>query len=217
MRHALGISVAAAVFAATTSPGLSQEAGVFDSVVINRVDADRARDDVARVLDSGFQDSISFPGSARFGDFSPAVPILLPMKCFQDLRAGIADDAGDDGLASANAETSISFSENGYFADCLYPDRQFSLTLEGTNRAFAKSSDEAPGFPGLKPDYLNVYGESASFGYAGADYLLLFECTIGDAECITENGIRELLRDFVLCSNDNECVNSFPVDEEDEQ
>jgi hypothetical protein len=203
--------------AALASMGLAQESSVVDSVVINQIDNDRARNDIARAKESGFQESIDFPGAARFGDFSPVVPILIPMKVFQDLRAGLAGNGiGAARLDSANGESSISFNDNGYFATSIYPDQGFTLTVEGTNRAFVKSNDDAPGFAGVPPDYINVYTNSASFGYAGADYLVLVECIDGDdAECISELDIRKLLQEFVLCSVDNECVNSFPIDAEE--
>lgn len=208
-----------AVLVSLATAALAQESGVVDSVVINQIDSDRAREDIARARESGFQESIEFPGAARFGDFSPVVPVLIPMKVFQDLRAGLTDDSvGAAGFDSANGETSISFNDNGYFATGIYPDRRFTLTVEGTNRAFVRSNDDAPGFAGVPPDYLNVYANSASFGYAGADYLVLVECVDGeDAQCMSEIDIQTLLQEFVLCSADNECVNSFPVDAEAQQ
>lgn len=202
--------VAAAIIATGVVASRAQEAGTVDTAVINPVDPDRAKADFERAQQTSFAEQLVFPNSLKFGDFNPAVPIMIPMKVFRDLKAGVAvASSADKRLTSQNQESDVTFDENGYFVTVSYPGEGFNLTVEGTRRGFVRKKDEAA-FAGPKPDYVNIFESQAKFGYAGADYLLLFECTVGDAKCISQAGIGELLNGFVLCDRDNQCVNFFP-------
>jgi hypothetical protein len=211
MLRAVGTMTLAVAMAATAgSAALSQEAGVVDTPVQSTVDFDRVNSDIAKATETGFRETVVFPGSAEFGDFTPPVPIMVPMKLFVDLDAGASSMRADEvGLKSDNQQSTITFSRDGYFGTVSYTG--YNVTIEGTTRQFTKNNDESPAFTGPKPDYFNIFDDGASFGYAGADYLLLIECVVGDADCVSENGISKIIDDFILCSNDNQCVNFFPV------
>ncbi|TPL53094.1 hypothetical protein FJ937_06960 [Mesorhizobium sp. B2-4-4] len=204
-----------AIIAGSVVAPRAQEAGVVDTPVINPVDTNRANADFERAQETNFAESLAFPNSLKFGDFNPAVPIMVSMKIFRDLKAGVAADSSvANGLKSQNQESTITFDENGYLATVSDPTAGYNMTIAGTRLGFVSEKDEAA-FVQPKPDYFNKFDDGVNFGYSGADYLLHFECVVGDAECLSPAEIDELVKGFVMCSNDNQCVNFFP--EKDEQ
>ena len=117
--------------------------------------------------------------SSEPGEFKPGVPVLIPMELFTALREGATEMAGDEiGLESADKSAGISFSKSGYSAWVPYPE--YNLSLQASSIAYAAKNDSSSDFTGIKPDYYSgLTGNTLTFGYAGADYLLLFECRVG--------------------------------------
>lgn len=189
----------------------AQEAAIVDKEIENPVDFGRLQDDIESATASGFRDTIQFPGADQLGNFTPAVPILVPQQLFVDLKQGAAELAGDQvGLESASQKSGISFSKSGYSAWTSYPT--FNLTVQASSVAFAPNADPSPDFAGPKPDYFNkLVGDVITFGYAGVDYLVLFECLVGDSNCVSVDQADAIVDEFVLCDRDGSCVGFFPV------
>ncbi|MDX1195337.1 hypothetical protein GOL96_30100 [Sinorhizobium medicae] len=199
----------------TAGTAIGQEAGVVDTPFVAEVDKGRVKNDIAVATQSGFRDTLLFPMSAQFGDFKPAVPLMVPLKLFSDLSAGASFSGGDKvAMVSENSESTVEFDANGFFGSVKYPG--YDLTIQGTNLKYISNTDTSSQFSGPQPDYFDFSGDNVSFGYAGADYLITIECTVGDAVCVSENEIKKIIDNFILCDDDNVCVNSFPVKREEQ-
>ena len=202
------IAVALSVIPASV---FAQEAAIVDKEIENPVDFGRVQRDVEDATASGFRDTIQFPGADQLGDFTPAVPIIVPLELFTSLKEGATELSGDQvGLESAGQKSGISFSRSGYSAWASYPN--FYLTVQASSVAFAANADPSPDFAGPKPDYFNkLTGDVITFGYAGVDYLVLFECLVGGRSCIAAEMADAIVDEFVLCDRDGSCVGIFPV------
>ncbi|UED34246.1 hypothetical protein [Rhizobium ruizarguesonis] len=186
-------------------PSLSQEAGAFRPDARSPVQWDEANEAVAQASQSAFAEALPFPSDAMTGGFEPAVPLMIPVKMFSDLKAG--SSFGSEGaLTSNNSQSDISFNGDGYTATVRYPD--YTVLIEGSVQSFSRggiSRSEA------KPDKIKINDMDATFTYAGVDYLLIVECKVGDAKCISEAEMNKLIDDFVLCNRQNQCVKTFPI------
>ncbi|KQS83899.1 MULTISPECIES: hypothetical protein [unclassified Rhizobium] len=207
----IGVVLAAYVI---TQPLFAQEAGVIDDAIENPVDFGRVANDMAEATSNGFRETLQFPGADQLGDFTPAVPVLIPQKLFVDLKAGTTELGGDQvGLEDTTRKAGISFSKSGYSAWVSYP--KFNMNIQASSISYAAANDASPAFAGAKPDYYNkLAGDVITFGYAGADYMVLFECLVGDEECVTEGEADKIVDKFVLCDQQGGCVGTFPVNTE---
>lgn len=209
--------LAFAIVSMITGTLCAQESAVVDKEIENPVDFGRVQGDVEDATASGFRDTIQFPGADQLGDFAPSVPILVPLQLFTDLKQGTTEMSGDQvGLESTGQKSGISFSKSGYSAWTAFPT--FNLSVQASSVAFAANADPSPEFAGPKPDYFSGFtGDAITFGYAGVDYLVLFECLIGDSDCISEEQAEAIVDEFVLCDRDGSCVGFFPVSREARQ
>lgn len=207
------IGVVLAAFLITQPLG-AQEPSVVDEEIQNPVDFGRVDKDIDEATSGGFRESIRLPGADQLGEFKAAVPVLIPMELFTALRDGSTEMAGGEvGLESADKSAGISFSKSGYSAWVPYPE--YNLSLQASSVAYAAKNDSSSDFSGIKPDYYSgLTGNTLTFGYAGADYLLLFECRVGGAICITSAEAATLVDNFVLCDQVGDCTGIFPVNRE---
>lgn len=195
-----------------SSNSIAQESTIVDEEVRSPVDFGRVEKDIADAVEDGFRDKIDFPGKDLLGDFAPAVPILIPLKLFTDLKQSSQESGGDLlGLENAQTQSSLTFTNAGYFAYVEYD--AYTISIQASAVAYRAPSGAArPPAPAAKPDYVAREGNNLRFGYVGVDYLVLFECKVGDADCITPEIVDTLLQDeMVLCDRGGECVDYFPV------
>jgi hypothetical protein len=197
----------------------AQESVTVEPLPPAPIDTDRvARDLDAAAKRKGTVSVWSFSDRSKAALETPPVPMFLPGEVVADLAggsqksAGVLKQAGD-----GEADTRILNFPDEYFV--IRQFGQVRVTVQGSRKEFdaegggkRKAARSAP-----SPDYYSGFnatysGGQVNFGYAGAHYLVEFECEEGEegqeAECITEADAERIVKSLALCNTDGRCIDN---------
>jgi hypothetical protein len=191
----------------------AQESVVVEALPRVAIDNERvARDLADAARNKGTVAVWSFNERAKGAALALPLPMFIPGEVVADLAAG--SEAGK-GVLREKSDTEAD-ARIMSFADEVFVVRRFGnvrVTVQGTRKVFTdqgggseKKAASAPApdyYSGFTPTYS---GGQINFGYAGAQYLVEFECELGEDSCITEADAERVVGQLALCNTDGRCI-----------
>lgn len=195
-------------------PSRAQESLVVEKNADRPIDNDRvARDLDEATKNKGTVSVWSFNERSKSTLEALPVPLFLPAETVSDLAAGSEQSKGvlkqksEDG-----ADTRIMSFEDEVFVVRSFD--KYRVTIQGTRKSFSDEGGTSKAAPkSASDDYYAEFaptygGGQINFGYAGADYLVEFECKEGGVDCITPAEAQRVFASLALCSTDGRCVDN---------
>lgn len=191
----------------------AQTANTVNPLQSSAIDVDRVARDLDTVAkNKGTTTVWTFDERAKATLDAPPVPMFMPPEIVADLSNGSQKSDGKLEDTGGEGESRILNFPDEYFAIRQFD--KFSMTVHGTRKKFAASGDPAGDKAVSAPsdDYYKNFtttegGGLVGFGYAGADYLVEFECDEGPG-CIDATEAERIVRELVMCGADGRCVDN---------
>jgi hypothetical protein len=198
----------------------AQDADVVEELPKAAIDMDRVARDLEDVASkSGTVTIWSFEERSKTKlEEGPPVPMFMPAEVAADLADGAEVSKGvvrESG--GVEGDTRIMNFDDEYFIVRQYGNVR--VTVHGTRKVFSTEPETArKAAEGPAPDYAPVYsatyaGAQVNFGYAGAHYLVEFECSedregveLTGKSCVSENDAMKIVDAMALCSGDMQCI-----------
>lgn len=211
-------SLKATVALAAAALGLATAAAEPADIRKNTVDSSRIDRDFAAASSSKAADGalrLKFlppEGSAAekgAGDGSPApqrnVPLLLAPPMISELNS-TAEKSGEN---VPTVTSTFVPNPNGYDASRDYG--RYQMLIKAMTSEVAAPSDQNTKSAATGFDYPvelsdTETGRQATFGYAGAHFVVDFQCVAPSPSCVTNAEIQRLLSSLVLCRYSGDCV-----------
>jgi hypothetical protein len=173
-----------------------------------KIDQERFLKDFSAAADS--KGASSAPSSRVKSAYpTPPVPLFVHPQLLADFNKGASTSKG--AVRSSQSETSsFIVDEDGYVATHAF-DR-FMFSVRGTNQVYLEPGVEKS--VGAQEDYRprpfteTESGGVITFGYAGANYIASFDCTVGDSACVTSDEANRIVSELLVCVKDGRCIDN---------